>query len=248
MTRSAVKIDQMSITLQDRERRFALAVDGLTIAPGQAVALTGASGTGKTCLLELVGLLRRPDDGARYVLADGAGEQRDIGRIWRNGGASALSQLRGRSLGFVPQSGGLLGFLSLGQNIALSQKISGRIDADWVAELADRLALGDVLGLAPDALSIGQRQRGAIARALAHRPALVLADEPTAALDPDSAEAAMRLIVEAAQLGGSAVLISSHDRPLVARHTTRGYGLRLDTPAAGQAISRLIPDPEGAAP
>ena len=93
--------------------------------------------------------------------------------------------------------------------------------------------------LYPDALSIGQRQRGTIARALAHCPALVVADEPTAALDPETADEAMRLIVEAADISGSAVLISSHDLALVARHTARGYKLALTPDRPGHVVSQL---------
>ena len=119
----ALQIDTMRVTLRDRERSFSLDASGLTVSPGEAVALIIASGTGKTCLLELVGLLRRPDDGVAYALSDGSGNAHDVGRLWA-GSPSAIAELRGRAFGFVPQSGGLLGFLTLAENIALSQRIS----------------------------------------------------------------------------------------------------------------------------
>ena len=231
---TAIRIDDLSVTLTDGDRRFRLEVGELTVTAGEAVALSGQSGTGKTCLLELIGLLRRPDPGGRYRLAEADG---NVLALWND--SSGLAALRGRAFGFVPQSGGLLPFLTLAENIALSQKISGFLDPGWVTALADRLGLTGLMGLYPDALSLGQRQRGTIARALAHRPALVVADEPTASLDPNTADEAMGLIVEAARDGGSAVLISSHDLPLVEHHTARGYRLELAAASGDAVISTL---------
>ncbi|MEM7721243.1 MAG: ATP-binding cassette domain-containing protein [Pseudomonadota bacterium] len=239
----ALAISDMSATLVDRDRTFVLDVPGLTIETGEAVALIGPSGTGKTCLLELIGLLRQPDDGATHRVADGQGAIVEVPPLWSAGRSSALSHLRGRALGFVPQSGGLLPFLTLRENISLSQRVTGRIDENTLRDICDILDLTTLLDLRPDQLSIGQRQRGAIARALAHRPALVLADEPTAALDPDAADTAMGLIVGAARRTKCAVIVSSHDLPLLARHTTRGYRLDLDHDATrtNRVVSRVAP-------
>jgi putative ABC transport system ATP-binding protein len=211
----AIRAEALAVTLKDGDRRFRLVVPVLEIVPGAALALTGPSGTGKTLLLELLGLLRRPDAGGHLVLQAG-GRQAEAAELWRRG-AGALAAWRGSAMGFVPQTGGLLPFLTLAENIALTQGVAGRPDPAHASALADRLGIADLMPLRPDRLSIGQRQRGAIATALAHRPALVIADEPTAALDPTAAEEALRLILSAAQDSGAAVILSSHDAGLVAR-------------------------------
>ncbi len=211
----AISAEALAVTLQDGDRQFRLEVPALDVAPGTALALTGPSGTGKTLLLELLGLLRRPDAGGRLTFRAGD-RQADAADLWARG-AAALAAWRGAAMGFVPQTGGLLPFLTLAENLALTQAVAGRSDAGHARALAERLGIADLMALRPDRLSIGQRQRGAIAAALAHRPALVIADEPTAALDPAAAEDALRLILSAAADSGAAVILSSHDAGLVAR-------------------------------
>ena len=207
----------VALRLSDGDRRFALLIDELTLAPGRAVALSGASGSGKTLLLEMLGLLRPPPTGAQVVWQQ-TEDETDLAALWAAGVRNAaLARMRGRLFGFVPQSGGLLSFLSIAENVALTQRATGRGDARRVAALLDRLGLSEVSGLRPAALSIGQRQRAAIARALAHRPPFVIADEPTAALDPETADSVLALFLETARDEGCGVILSSHDRDRVAR-------------------------------
>ena len=240
-------LEGLSVALADRERRFELRLDRLRLDRGAAAGLTGPSGTGKTLLLELLGLMRRPGPEGAFRLGERDGRAHDIAALWRGRDAPAkAARLRGRLLGFVPQTGGLLPFLTLAENVALSQRIAGREDAAWRAHLIDRLGLGPVAGLRPGALSIGQRQRCAIARALAHRPGFVLADEPTAALDPDTAAEAMRLLIETAREGGAAVLVSSHDLALLDRLPLRRLRLEAATPRPGAVLSRLVETEEAA--
>lgn len=238
----AIRAEALAVTLKDGARRFRLEVPALEVAPGAALALTGPSGTGKTLLLELLGLLRCPDAGGHLTLRAG-GRQAEAAELWRRG-AGALADWRGSTMGFVPQTGGLLPFLTLAENIALTQAIAGRPDPAHASALADRLGITDLVALRPDRLSIGQRQRGAIAAALAHRPALVIADEPTAALDPAAAEDALRLILSAAADSGAAVILSSHDTGLVARLDLVRIRLVARTDAGG-VISTLEPVGEG---
>lgn len=206
-----------SVRLRDGDRQFSLLVKSLMLAPGRAVALTGASGSGKTLLLELLGLLRPLGPGTRFAWRNEARET-DLAALWRGGARGGdLARMRGRLFGFVPQSGGLLPFLSVAENVALTQRATGREDPDWAGRLIDRLGLAEVAGLRPGALSIGQRQRTAIARAMAHRPPFVIADEPTAALDPESADAVLGLFLETAAAEGCGVILSSHDRDRIAR-------------------------------
>ncbi len=226
------------IGLRDGDRSFQLRIDRLDLGAGQAVALTGASGSGKTLMLELLGLLRAPGPGTRYRCGD-----LDLAALWDRGARSAaLARARGRLFGFVPQTGGLMPFLTVAQNVALTQRVTGRADAARAAALIDRLGLADVAALLPGALSIGQRQRAAVARALAHRPPFVIADEPTAALDGDSADGVLDLLLETARAQGAGVILSSHDIARIARFGIAR--LHLATEASGaQVTGRLAPAP-----
>lgn len=212
MTVGVLNIDHLKISLSDGERRFSVTLAGLRLRAGDLVGLTGASGAGKTLVLELLGLLRKPDPGARYFWEPEGGAARDLGALWDHGQHSlGLALGRGLMFGFVPQSGGLLPFLSVSENVRLPQQLAGHPDPEWCAGLLERLGLAEVAQLRPGALSIGQRQRCAIARALSHRPPFIIADEPTAALDPDGADGVLDLLVQTAKIGGAGVILSSHD-------------------------------------
>ena len=104
--------------------------------------------------------------------------------LWQAGDERGMSRLRALWLGFVPQTAALLNFLTLRENIALPQRIADRIDPSYLAEIAGVLGLSHILDRRPADVSVGQRQRAAIARAMAHRPAILLADEPTASVHP----------------------------------------------------------------
>ncbi|WP_417935765.1 ABC transporter ATP-binding protein [Frigidibacter mobilis] len=192
-----------------------MVADGLTITAGEMVAVTGESGSGKTMLLEALGLLRRPDPGSHYgiVRVDGTVA---LAAAWDGPDAQAkLARLRRELFGFVPQSGGLLPFFDVTRNIALAQQLSGRSDRAYLTHLLQILGLFKLRHAMPDGLSIGERQRVAIARALAHRPLAVIADEPTAALDPYLSQEVMALFLSLAADQGTAVIVSTHNVDLV---------------------------------
>jgi len=226
------------ITLSDGDRVFRLEIDRLTLKPGHAVALTGASGSGKTLLLELLGLLRAPGTGTGYDWAH-AGNTTNLAPLWAQGPRNSnLARMRGRLFGFVPQTGGLMPFLNVSENISLPQRVNDCLDADWTAALIDRLGLADVATLMPGALSIGQRQRTAIARSLAHRPPFVIADEPTAALDPDTADRVLELLLEMAKGQGSGVILSSHDVDRIDRFGIPRMALKIG--ASGNEVTARL--------
>lgn len=228
------------VALQDGDRTFRLEIRELTLIPGRAVALTGASGSGKTLMLELLGLLRAPGKGTGYEWR-AQDSFCDLADLWQLGPRNAvLAHQRGALFGFIPQSGGLLPFLNVTQNVELTQKVNNCLDADWTSDLIERLGLARVAHLPPGALSIGQRQRTAIARALAHRPPFVIADEPTAALDPDTADTVLRLLLDIAEMQNCGVILSSHDIARIDRFDIPR--LSLSTQAKGKTVTSKLKD------
>ena len=240
---SGLALDGIEVALSSGDARFRLAVERLSLAPGAIVALTGESGAGKTLLLEVLGLMRAPSPGGRYMHTAPDGRATDLTALWRGGpNGTALTQARGAIFGFVPQTGGLLNFLSVRENIALPQRMVGRPDDHWVQSLLDRMALSDQADLRPSKLSVGQRQRVAIARALAHRPAFVIADEPTAALDPERSEDVLQLFLTMAAENGCGVLLSSHEVDRIDRLGLPRLHLSV-TREGDTAVSRLTEGP-----
>lgn|GEM_PF-133751 len=229
------------------DRSFELVVPAVDIVAGRPVAFVGPSGCGKSTLIDLLAMTLEPDGAAEFRVADGSGGPPvDVADLWRRRRLDALARLRARRFGYVLQTGGLLPFLSVAENIALPQRVLGAIDRALVAELAARLDIADQLGDRPGRLSIGQRQRVAIARALAHRPPIVLADEPTASLDPLNAEAVMRLFMDLVEDFGAALVLVTHDAELAA-----AFGIPLVHAAVdrdGTATRTVFGAPAGASP
>lgn len=183
----------------------------LTLERGQIVAITGESGCGKSTLLEAIGLLLAPASVTQFNLAD-----RDIAALLKADDQSTLAEMRARSLGFVLQNGGLLPFLNIRDNISLPRRLLGLdSQSDIVDNAICALRLEPLLDKLPQALSIGERQRVACVRAIAHQPGLILADEPTAALDPHNARLLIGLLLSLVEQAGLCALIVSHDWELV---------------------------------
>lgn len=182
----------------------------LDLAAGEFAVLAGPSGSGKTTLLNLVGLLDRPDEGRLSLLGVDVSSLDDRGR----------ARLRREKLGFVFQSHQLVPVLSAEENVALALWIRGLPEETCRDRARASLAAVGLAGLEarrPDAMSGGQRQRVAVARAIVGEPALVLADEPTASLDSETAAHLLDLF-DALHAGkGIAFLFSSHDPRIVDR-------------------------------
>lgn len=223
-------------TLVSGAARFVLEVPSLVLSAGQGLALVGPSGAGKSTTLDLAALALAPDRAGRLAVAGV-----DAAALWARGAHDALAALRARAIGYVLQTGGLLPFLTVAENIALPQRLVGRRDPRRMRDLADHLGIGAELDKKPAALSVGQRQRAAIARALAHRPSLVIADEPTAALHPELAVDVFALLVSACVEDGAALLVATHDAEAAARAR---LSLRRVLPVAGEARSVVEPEPQ----
>jgi len=187
------------------------ALDGvdLAIEQGEFVAITGASGSGKSTLLHLLGGIARPTAGSVFL------EGVDLASL----DDDALARVRRRRIGFVFQRYNLLPELSLVENVALPLVLDGVADAR--SEEAARVALETVgltprAGHRPDELSGGEQQRGAIARALVAKPAIVLADEPTGALDSVNSRRVIELLMRLVAEHGQTVVLVTHDPGIAA--------------------------------
>ena len=169
-----------------------------------SVALRGESGSGKSTLLHLIAGLDRPDSGEIHfdgVAVHAASESR-------------LAELRRSRLSLVFQQFHLISTLSVRDNIRFQAALCGRQDADYEAELIERLGLSGQVDKYPQQLSRGQQQRVAIARSLLHKPTLVLADEPTGNLDENSSLEVMGLFSDLVRQAGSSLLMVTHSRAM----------------------------------
>lgn len=225
---------------------FELQIPQLAVEPGQVVALVGESGCGKSTLLDLLALVLEPTAVESFLFyppqADAA---EDLAVLWAQGREDDLARLRRAHMGYVLQTGGLLPFLTVRQNILLPGQIAGEAVAGLGA-LASRLGIAECLDRPPSALSVGQRQRVAIARAIAHRPALVLADEPTAAVDRARARQVMSDLARLARETGTAVVVVTHDWPLIEPLADRVYGFEVNAVDERTTRSFCLPDLVGA--
>ena len=173
----------------------------LTVAAGESVALTGESGSGKSTLLHLIAGLDAADNG-EIRLADAAvSELNDAGR----------AELRRNRLGLVFQQFNLVPSLTVEDNLVFQSRIAGRHDDAWHRELVERLGLGNFLKRYPEQLSGGQQQRVAIGRALAIKPLLLLADEPTAELDTGMSAQIMSVFQNIIATENVSICMTTHD-------------------------------------
>lgn len=179
----------------------------LALDAGESLALTGESGSGKSTLLHLAGGLDRPESGAiRFRGTDIAGL-----------GEAALAAFRRDSVGLVFQQFNLIPSLDVGANLAFQARLGGRHDVAWTARLAERLGLAKLMDRYPEQLSGGQQQRVAIGRALAARPRLILADEPTGNLDEATGDKVLDMMLALMAETGAALLMVTHSTRLAAR-------------------------------
>ena len=177
-------------------------IESLTLQAGEVMVLDAPSGTGKSTVLGLLaGIIPAAGfDGRRH---------RMFGRDFTAG--STIPSPDATELGFVLQTSSLVPYLTLGDNIDLPASIAGcTVPKAWRGQLIGQLGLDPLLSRMPDQVSVGQRQRAAIARAMLCRPRLLLMDEPVSALDPGNVRLVERLILDLAHQAGSAVLLASH--------------------------------------
>ena len=218
-TRSCLSVRNLTKTYRAAgEDVLVLRGVNLDVASGERVALAGESGSGKSTLLHLIAGLDSADAGEIRFSDASMTELSDAGR----------AAMRRERLGLVFQQFNLIPSLNVADNLAFQAKIAGRHDAAWQAELIERLGLTSLLARYPDQLSGGQQQRVAIGRALATRPLLLLADEPTGNHDEDTADEVLALARDLVTRTGCGFLMVTHSARLAAtldRQVTLHAGL-----------------------
>jgi putative ABC transport system ATP-binding protein len=207
---------EMAITLSNLSKKYigpdgsvvpVIDVRNLRIDDGEQIALIGSSGSGKTTLLHLIAGILAPDSGKIIFQFPGEAET-DLATL----SEGRRDVFRGRHIGYIFQTHHLLaGFTAL-ENVLLGMSFTGRsADRSWARHLLQEVGLADRLNFKPEKLSVGQQQRVAVARALANKPKLVLADEPTGALDPRTAQQVLELIRNLCMKVKASLLLVSHD-------------------------------------
>jgi putative ABC transport system ATP-binding protein len=205
----------LAVTLENLKKRY-VAPDGSSVPvvdvpffrleDGEQVALVGSSGSGKTTLLHLIAGILTPDSGK--IEFDINNQKTDLTNL----SEAQRDVFRGRNMGYIFQTHHLLGGFTALENVLLGMSFTGRShDPAWAKHLLNEVGLSERLDYKPAKLSVGQQQRVAVARALANRPKLVLADEPTGALDVNSAQQALQLIRKLCAEVGSSLLLVTHD-------------------------------------
>jgi ABC-type lipoprotein export system ATPase subunit len=207
-----LEIEQLRKTFRtpDGSSHTVIDVPGFVLKERDEVALCGESGSGKTTFLHLIAGILRPDSG-RIRLA---------GEEISNMSESRRDRFRARNVGYIFQAFNLLPAYNCLENVLLGMSFGAGIDRAFAEGLLRRVGLAAHMRHRPQELSMGQQQRVAVARALANRPKLVLADEPTGNLDAAHARGALALIREACRENGAALLFVSHDRQLLGEFET----------------------------
>jgi putative ABC transport system ATP-binding protein len=203
----AVQIRQLSYYFGRGDLRKQVLYDiDLDLPPGQIVIMTGPSGSGKTTLLTLIGALRSVQDGSLQVLGQ------EIAGL----GKRKLVEIR-RNIGFIFQAHNLFASLTASQNVEMAVELQGQFSSkrQQAVQMLEQVGLGDRVDYKPASLSGGQKQRVAIARALVNQPKLILADEPTAALDKKSGRDVVTLMQQLVRDQGCTILMVTHDNRIL---------------------------------
>ena len=209
MRETLIKIENLNFAYGAGNLRKQILFEvNLEIKAGEIVIMTGPSGSGKTTLLTLIGALRSSQDGAISVL----------GNDLRGADEKKMIETR-KNIGYIFQAHNLLASLTARQNVMMSLELHGELSAleisDKAAEILEAVGLGEHIDKLPEKLSGGQKQRVAIARALAANPKIILADEPTAALDSKSGRNVVEILQKLARERGTAILLVTHDNRIL---------------------------------
>jgi putative ABC transport system ATP-binding protein len=200
---------------------------------GEFVAVIGPSGCGKSTFLDLLALVLRPNKDSfgtfRFSCGPNGFEAHDIIQFWRNCRENEIAAIRRNSIGYVLQTGGLLPFMTVGQNLELALRLKNLNHSSIrVQEIAFTLGIEEQLPKKPQYVSGGERQRAAIARAMIHEPLVVLADEPTAAVDHTRARIILEKFSQLARKQKTAIILATHNYELVKEMVDKMVTFQLD--------------------
>lgn len=201
------------------------------IKRGNRFLISGPSGCGKSTALGLLSLALKPSHGKNFFFQDC-----NILDLWKYQHQDQLAKLRASFFGFVPQTSGLISFLTVKENIMLPQTIIHKQDNGWFNKLIEHLDIKMILSKKPEEISVGQRQRVAVARALMNKPLVVMADEPTASVHPALADEILQLLMDTVTVTGAALIMTSHDTNRVLQYGLQEMICEIDT---DQQITRL---------
>lgn len=226
---SVLEIEKLrkSFVTPEGQTQTVIDIDTFTMDEGQQMALEGESGSGKTTFLNLIAGILRPDAGVLKVVGQDLSQLTEAGR----------DRHRALNLGYVFQTFNLLqGYTAL-ENIILAMTFGVGADAEHAKKLLSRVGMGERMNHRPGQLSVGQQQRVAVARALANRPKIVLADEPTGNLDPRLAQEALSMIREICEENKAALLLVSHDPAILGAFEHRLSLKELNAAAKSEAAN-----------
>jgi ABC-type lipoprotein export system ATPase subunit len=196
-----------SFVTPDGSNHTVVNVDKFSVDEREQLALEGESGSGKTTFLNLIAGILKPDSGKIVIAGKEMSALNEPGR----------DRLRATAIGYIFQTFNLLQGYTCLENVLLGMSFGAGADRDFAEALLKRVGLGTRLSHRPRQLSTGQQQRVAVARALANKPKLVLADEPTGNLDHNNARESLALVRETCRESGAALLLVSHDREVLAQ-------------------------------
>lgn len=237
------------LKVRSREQGYRLLIRSLKIEQGERIAITGPSGCGKSTVLDMLGLALHPDEAERFEFFPGGNSVHPVTvmDLWQQRDLDRLASLRLLNMGYVLQSGELLPFLDVGENMELMARLSGISKEEAHTEvgyLATGLGVAHLLSAMPNTLSFGERQRVAIVRALATRPKVILADEPTASLDPLHADKAMSAFLTAVEEYGSTLVLVTHNASWANRGGLRELPFKLER--RKDCLTAILDDGRGA--
>jgi len=269
VTHRAITLIQVEKKRESAGANFLLQIPEFYVTPGEFVVIVGSSGCGKSTLMDMLALVLRPSAAQIFQFTDAYGDIHDAHALWRDGKENKLSAIRRDVLAYVLQSGGLFPYLSVQENAVVPRRLKGLPENKQLLQeiayaiglavpiagnhgaqasggasfSADHLSGADysLLRKKPRHLSGGQRQRSAILRALMSEPAIILADEPTAAVDEITAQSIMEEFKYVARQLNVSVVMVTHDRHLVRGRVDRAYTFDVTRDGnSGLICSRLI--------
>lgn len=240
MKAEVLKAKNLVRSFAGADRSFTLRVPHFSVTAGSVNIVIGRSGCGKSTFLDMLGLISVADAADEFQIKDSQDNWVDVCRA----DTHRMESLRRHELGYILQTGGLLSFLKVIENVSLPLQLNRKAFID-IDKLLQWLGIDALRNMYPSKLSTGQRQRVAIARALAGSPRIILADEPTGALDPVTAVSVRDLLIRCAKEQGAAVLIVTHDAELFRPAADVVYGF--DICEQGNSVISTL-RPEGANP